>query len=370
MKILVSGGGIAGLTCALEFGSRGHEVTVIERAPHLRLTGTPIDIRGDAIEAVDKMGLLKRIQARRVRMSEQTQFLDIYGKPIAPMPLAEIGDSDDDIEILREDLVGILADAASDAATIRFDDSIKALAHSDGHVEVKFTSARTGQYDLVVGADGQHSAVRRLVFGPDEHYLRHLGVYFALADLPGEPHTEAVNSIYNVPGRMAGVFRYGGKTVAVFEFRSESVDYDPDDLDSKKQILYDAFADYPFWRIPELLNAARVDPAFYFSAASQVHLTSWHRGRVVLVGDAGYCAAFLSGRGTSLALTGARFLAEELDRDHNHTNAFARYEARQRPYVTFAQNRVVSGRDRILPATWADIAARNDALTASRTRMP
>lgn len=370
MKILVSGGGIAGLTCALELGSRGHDVTIIERAPRLRLTGTPVDIRGDAIEAVDKMGLLESVRARRVRMSEQTQFLDVNGTPIALLPIAEIGDSDDDIEILREDLVGILADAVSDTATIRFDDSIKALTDSDGHVDTQFASGRTAHYDLVVGADGQYSAVRRLVFGSDEHYLRHLGVYFALADLPREPHTEGANSIYNVPGRMAGVFRYGGKAVAVFEFLSESVDYDPADLDRKKQILFDAFADCTSWRIPELLEAARVDTAFYLSAASQVHLTSWHRGRVVLVGDAGYCAAFLSGRGTSLALTGARFLAEELDRDRDHTKAFARYEARQRPYVTFAQNRVASGRDRILPATWADIAARNEALKTACTRMP
>ena len=369
MKILVSGGGIAGLTCALEFGSRGHDVTVIERAPRLRLTGTPIDIRGAAIEAVDRMGLLARIQARRVRMTEQTQFVDMQGAPIAPIPIAEIGNSGDDIEVLREDLVSIIADAVSDAATIRFDDSIKALAHSDGNVNVQFASGRTAQYDLVVGADGQYSAVRRLVFGPDEHYLRHLGVYFALADLPGEAHTEGANSIYNVPGRMAGVFRYGGKAVAVFEFRSGPVDYDPDDLDSKKQVLIDAFADCPSWRIPELLDAARADPAFYFTAASQVHLPSWHRGRVVLVGDAGYCAAFLSGRGTSLALTGARFLAEELDRAGSHTKAFARYEARQRPHVTFAQGRAASGRDRILPATWADIADRNEALKASCTRM-
>lgn len=366
MKILVSGGGIAGLTCALELGGRGHEVTVIERAPHLRLAGTPIDIRGDAIDAVDTMGLLAGIQARQVQMSEHTQFLDIDGTPVAQMPITEIGDSDNDIEILREDLVGILADAASHAATIRFDDSITALAPSDDHVDAHFASGPTTRYDLVVGADGQHSAVRRLVFGPDEHYVRHLGVYFALAELPGEAHTAASNLIYNVPGRMAGVFRYGGKAVAVFEFRLQSVDYDPDDVDGKKQILFDAFADYPLWRIPELLDAARLDPDFYFSAASQVYLPSWHRGRVVLVGDAGYCAAFLSGRGTSLALTGARFLAEELDRNRNHTKAFARYEARQRPYVTVAQTRAAGGRDRILPATWADICARNDALRTYR----
>lgn len=369
MKILVSGGGIAGLTCALEFGNRGHDVTVIERAAGLRLTGTPIDIRGDAIEAAGAMGLLTSIQARRIRMSEQTQFVDIRDKPIAPLPIAEMGDSDDDIEILREDLVGILADAVPDTVSIWFDDSIKAMADGDGGVDVQFASGRTARYDLVVGADGQHSAVRRLVFGPDEHHVRHLGVYFALADLPGAGQVEGPNSIYNVPGRMAGVFRYGGKAVAVFEFRSGPVDYDPDDLDGKKKILIDAFADHPSWRIPELLEAVRADPAFYFSPASQVHLSSWHRGRVVLVGDAGYCAAFLSGRGTSLALTGARFLAEELDRGDSHTAAFARYEARQRPYVTVAQSHAASGRDRILPATWADIAARNDALRASGTRM-
>ena len=158
------------------------------------------------------MALLKRIQARRVRISEQTLFLDIHGKPLAPMTIAEIGDSDDDIEIPREDLVGILADAVSDAATIRFDDSIKASADSDGHVDVQYASGRT------------------------------------------------------VPGRMA-----------------------------------------------KLLDATRPDPSFYFCAASQVHLACWHRGRVVLVGNASYSAAFLSGRGTSLALTGARRLAEELD---------------------------------------------------------
>lgn len=369
MKILVSGCGIAGLACALEFGRRGHDVTVIERAPRLRLTGTPIDIRGAAIEAVDRMGLLARIQARRIRMSEQTQFVDVRGEPIAPMPITEMGDSDDDIELLREDLVSILADAVPDTVAIRFGDSIEALADSDSGVDAHFASGRTARYDLVVGADGQHSSVRRLVFGRDEHHVRHLGVYFALAELPGEAQTEDANSIYNVPGRMAGVFRYGGRAVAVFEFRSGPLDYDPDDLDGKKKILIDAFADYPSWRIPELIDAVRADPAFYLSPASQVHLPSWHHGRVVLVGDAGYCAAFLSGRGTSLALTGAHFLAEELHRGGSHTAAFARYEARQRPHVIRAQSRVADGRDRILPETWADIAARNEALKASGPRI-
>ncbi|MFE9722267.1 FAD-dependent monooxygenase [Streptomyces sp. NPDC005794] len=367
MNILVSGAGIAGLACAHELGTRGHDVTVVEYARHLRLTGTPIDIRGDAIETVDRMGLLAKIQEQRVRMSELTHFVDSGGESVARIPMAEINDSDDDIELLREDLVRILADALPDTAAIRFGDSIETLTDDDegGGVDVSFASGRTGRYDLVLGADGQHSAVRRLVFGPEEDYLRHLGVYFALADHPGEARSEGTNSIYNVPRRMAGIFRYKGRAVAVFQFRSEPIDYDHHDLDAQKKILIDAFAGYRSWRIPELLDAARADPGFFFTSASQIHLPAWHRGRVVLVGDAGYSPAFLSGRGTSLALTGARFLAEELERCGNdHTAAFARYEARQRPYVTSAQGRVHSGRDRMLPTTWAAIAARNEALQA------
>ncbi|MES0837539.1 FAD-dependent monooxygenase [Nocardiopsis tropica] len=371
MNILVSGAGVAGLACALGLGARGHDVTLVEYAHHLRLTGTPVDIRGDAIEAADRMGLLATIRKQRIRMSELAQFVDGAGEPVAPLPLAQINDSDDDIELLREDLVRILADALPDTAAIRFGDSIQTLADDGSGVDVRFASGRTGRYDLVLGADGQHSAVRRLVFGPEKDHLRHLGVYFALADLPAEAHTGGINPIHNVPGRMAGIFRYKGRAVAVFQFRSDPIDHDHRDPDAQKKILLDAFAGHRSWRIPELLDAARADPGFYLTSASQIHLPSWHRGRVALVGDAGYSPAYLSGRGTSLALTGARFLAEELERSGgDHTAAFARYEARQRPYVTFAQGRVHSGRDRMLPATWEDIAARNEALRASGAGAP
>ncbi|MET8979925.1 FAD-dependent monooxygenase [Streptomyces sp. NPDC004539] len=367
MNLLVSGAGIAGLACARELGGRGHRVTVVEHAPALRLTGTPIDIRGDAIHTVHRMGLLPQIRKHRIRMSEHTHFVDSAGRPVARLPLAEIGDSDDDVELLREDLLRILADALPATATIRFGDSVAALT-DDGHgVDVRFTSGRTGRYDLVLGADGQHSTVRRLVFGPEAEHLRHLGVYLALADHPRAAGGEGPNAIHNVPGRMAGLFRYGGKAVAVFQFRSEAIEYDHRDPDAQKEILADAFAGHRSWRIPELLDAARADPAFFLTSASQIHLPAWHRGRVALVGDAGYSPAFLSGRGTSLALTGAHFLAEELEhaeeREHaDHTAAFTRYETRQRPYVRFAQGRAHLGRDRMLPPTWDAMAARDEAL--------
>ncbi|KII00200.1 monooxygenase [Streptomonospora alba] len=368
MNILISGAGIAGLAAALELGGRGHDVTVVEYDEHLRLAGTPIDIRGDAVATAERMGLLAKVQEQRLRMSESTWFVDGDGEPVVRLPVGRVGDSDDDIEILREDLMHILAGALPGTAAIRFGDSIEALTDDGDGVDVRFASGRTGRYDLVLGADGQHSAVRRLVFGPEEDYLRHLGVYIALAALPGDARSEGANAVHNVPGRMAGAFRYKDKAVAVFQFRSEPLDHDRHDLDAQKKIVIDAFAGYRSWRIPELLDAVRADPDFFFDSASQIHLPSWHRGRVVLVGDAGYSPAFLSGRGTSLALTGARILAEELDRcGGDHTAAFERYEARQRPYVTFAQDSVEGGRDLLLPASWADIAARNKALQAAGT---
>lgn len=364
MHILISGAGIAGLASALELATRGHDITIVEFARHLRLEGTPVDVRGDAIATVAGMGLIEKVREQRLQMSESSHFVDSDGESVGRVPLAEMSDADD-IEILREDLMRILVDALPDAVTIRFDDSIQLLNDDGGEVRVRFGSGRTGQYDLVLGADGQHSAVRRLVFGPDEGFLRHLGVYFALAEYPSEAQSDCANAIYNVPGRMAGIFRYAGKTVAVLQFHSEPVDHDHRDRDAQKKILTDAFAGYRSWRIPELLDAARADPRLYFTSASQIDLSSWHRGRVVLVGDAGYCPSFLSGRGTSLALTGAQFLAEEIGWCGNrptaeHTSAFERYEARLRPHVSVAHKSVHRGRDHLVPATWAAIAARNE----------
>jgi 2-polyprenyl-6-methoxyphenol hydroxylase-like FAD-dependent oxidoreductase len=314
------------------------------------------------------MGLLAKIREQRIRMTELLQFVDSDGEPVARIPMAEVSDSDDDIEIVREDLVRILADALPDTTIVRFGDSIEALTDDGDGVDVEFRSGRTERYDLVLGADGQHSAVRRLVFGPERDYLRHLGVYIALADLPAEAGPDRVSSMYNVPGRMAGIARFKDKALAVFMFRSEWLDHDHHDLDVQKATLIDTFAGHTSWKIPQLLDAARADPEFFFDSASHIHMLSWHHGRVALVGDAGYCAAFLSGRGTSLALTGAWFLAEELERcGTDHTAAFERYEARQRPYVTFAQDRVGQGRDRLIPATWEAIDTRNERLRTAST---
>jgi 2-polyprenyl-6-methoxyphenol hydroxylase-like FAD-dependent oxidoreductase len=367
MNILVSGAGVAGLATALNLGARGHQVTVIERSDHFRVNGSPIDIRGDALGIAERMGLLGRIRERRVHMTERSVFVDQDGEPIVQLPPAETSDSADDVEIAREDLANLLAGELPAGTTVRFHDSVTALADGGAGVDVRFASGATGRFDLVIGADGLHSAVRRLAFGPERDYLKYLGCYVALSDLPpSKVRDDRINPIYNFPGHMAGITRYQDKALAVFLFRSELLDYDHHDLDAQKKILLDAFAGHSEWKLPDLLDAAREDPELYFDSASQIHLPSWHTGRVVLVGDAAHAASGLSGRGTSLALTGTWFLAEELDRANgDHTVAFERYEARQRPHVHKGQASVGAGADLVVPATWEAINARNERILAT-----
>ncbi|MFI0805385.1 2-polyprenyl-6-methoxyphenol hydroxylase [Amycolatopsis lurida] len=301
MHILISGAGVAGLSAAVTLGARGHRVELVERSSHLRVNGSPIDVRGDAIAITGAMGLLEQIRSRRLRMSEQAVFVDSAGGVVAALPVAETSDSDDDIEIAREDLATVLAGALPADATLVFQDSVATLTDDGTGVDVRFVSGRAERFDLVVGADGLHGAVRRLTFGLEADFVKHLGVYAAIADLPAEAGKGGPNA-YNFPGHMAGIMRYRDRALAVFLFRSGPIDYDYHDLDAQKKILTDAFAGHDEWRIPELIAAAQADPELYFDSSAQIQLPTWHRGRVVLVGDAAHAASGLSGRDTSRCL--------------------------------------------------------------------
>lgn len=364
MRILISGAGVAGLSTAIDLGADGHDITLVERAHHLRVNGSPIDIRGDAINVANKMGVLGQIHDRRIDMSERVQFVDGNGAVVAEPPFDQINDSPDDVEIPREDLTDILYNHRGPSVELRFGESVAELDDDDDDdgVDVRFNSGAHDRYDLVVGADGMHSAVRRLTFGPEQQFLHHLGFYIAVADLPDYTPTGRINPMYNFPGHMTGIAAYHDEALAVFMFRSSWIDYDYHDLAAQKQILADAFCGHSEWRIPELVNAAAQDPELYFDSVSQIRMPAWHRGRVVLVGDAAHCTSNLTGRGTSLALTGAMFLARAL-RDHpgDIARACEQYDRDQRPPATKIQAMAAPGGDRLVPATQDLIAARNRA---------
>lgn len=369
MRILVSGAGTAGLCAGIDLARAGHEVEVVERANHLRVNGSPIDVRGEAVETARSMGILDAVHGHRITMTEQTTFVDRSGAAVAALVMQEINETSEDIEIPREDLMNILRRVLPEQVDLRFEESIAALVDDGDRVAVTFASGREAAYDLVVGADGVHSAVRRLVFGPEKEFTEHLGMYVAIGDAPGQatPGNTRVTEILNLPGRFAGVARYRDKALALFEFRSEPIDYDYHDLGAQKRILAETFAGIEDWKVPELVKTAQDDPNLYFDAIAQIRMPSWHQGRVVLIGDAAHCATPMSGRGTSLALLGAWTLAEELTRHGNDlTAAFVAYEQRQRPHAAAAQEFARGGADLVVPATWEAIEARNARLRAAQ----
>lgn len=372
MRILISGAGTAGLSAGIDLARAGHDVEIVERANLLRANGSPIDVRGEAIETARGMGILGAVHEHRITMTEQTMFIDRFGAAVAPLAMQEINETPDDIELPREDLMNILRQALPEQVDLRFEEHIVALVDDGDRVAVTFASGRQHAYDIVVGADGVHSAVRKLVFGPEQQFTEHLGVYVAIGDLPGQvtPGTARVTEILNLPGRFAGVARYRDKALGIFEFRSEPIDYDYHDRDAQKRILAEAFAGIEDWQVPELVATVQEDPNLYFDAIAQILMPSWHRGRVVLIGDAAHCATPMAGRGVSLALLGAWTLTEELGRHGDDlaglAAAFGAYEQRHRPHAAAAQELARGGADLMVPATWEDIAARNTRLRAAQ----
>jgi len=311
-NILVSGASIAGPALAYWLREHGYTVTVVERSPGPRSGGYKIDVRGRAMEVLTRMGIVDEVRKHHTDMRGGA-FLDRRGRTVAEMDADTVGFREPtDVEILRGDLARILR-AATEGVEYLYGDSIMSLTEDAQDVAVTFERSLPRRFDLVIGADGLHSAVRALAFGPEERFLRSLGHHIAIFSVPNLLELDRWETIQAEKGRTLNVYstRQNTEAKAAFMFASPGAEYGRRDTARQQEILTEVFASHG-WIAPQLLDAMPAAPDFYFDGLSVVEMESWSAGRVALVGDAAYCPSPASGQGTSLALVGAYVLAGEL----------------------------------------------------------
>lgn len=323
--VLISGAGVAGITLAYWLRRNGFVPTVVERATDIRDGGYKVDIRGSALQVVEKMGLLDDIRAR-VTDVRAGSVVDGRGRRVASMDGDTFGGrSHGDAELLRGDLHRLLFEATSGVEYL-WGDSIVELRQRDDAVDVTFASGVTREFDLVVGADGLRSVTRRQVFG--DGHVRDLGYRVSIFSVPNHLGLDREELTYVSPHRTVLMYSTAQDTgaKAMFLFADDR----PMPADGR-QYLADLYRGEG-WEVSTLLENMGDD--FYLDTLSQVHMERWSSGRVALVGDAAYCASVASGQGTSLALVGAYVLAGELAAaQRDHVQGFANYEAELRPFV-------------------------------------
>ena len=359
MDVLISGASVAGPVTAYWLRRSGFRVTVVERAPALRKTGGhAVDLFAPALDIVERMGLIDHVEALRTGTERMVVLREGARRP-STIDLRKLmaGFSRRHVEIMRDDLSEVFYDATRDDVEYVFGDHVTAIG-DDG--EVRFANGRPRRFDLVIGADGLHSGVRGLVFGPESAYTRWIGGYIAVASIPN------YLDLRNEMRGFAGVNRLGGlysaqhmtDARAMFLFRTPAeLSYDRHDGDAQRRLLREQFGDLG-WEIPRLLDETDRASAFYFDSITQLRLEHWTRGRVALVGDAGYCPGPAVGGSTSLAVVGAYTLAGELAAaGGDPARAYPAYEAALGEYVRSSRTFAVTMAKRIVPTsramTWA-----------------
>jgi 2-polyprenyl-6-methoxyphenol hydroxylase-like FAD-dependent oxidoreductase len=350
--VLVSGAGIAGPALAYWLHRHGFVPTVVEVAPALLPGGQTVDLRGAGRAVVERMGLMPAVRAACVDQ-RGVAYVDAAGRHLAEMSVDALDGVGivSDTELLRGDLVAVLADATRGDVEYLFGRRVTALRQQADGVEVTFSDGSVRHVDLVVGADGPHSGIRDLAFGSEAEVTRPLGGYMTWFSAPDDAGLDGWMVMYNEPGLVTTMRpdRTPGRMKAGFSFLSEPLAYDRRDLAAQRCLVAERFANSS-GPAPALVEAMASADDFYLDAVIQVHMDRWSTGRVVLLGDAGYCPSPVTGMGTSLALVGAYVLAGELARaDGDHERAFAAYEERMRPYVRQGQELPPGGLEGYVP---------------------
>ena len=363
-SVLVSGASFAGLATAFWLKRLGYHVTVVEVAPGLRRGGTPVDIEGETIAILTRMGLMDAVRARTLP-PRRFAFKDTKNSTLGDMAHHPDDEAGPRYEIHRDDLLDVLYGAIEGDVQLWFNRSIVAIEVRPEAVSATFSDGSQQEFTLLCGCDGNRSNTRRLVFGDGEQFTHFMGGYFYLKVVPNTGLLPPNSSeLFAVPGRMAMLNGYDDRTDIGFGFRTASeIEYDYRNKDQQRRLIREHFSGLE-WKVPDMLAHIGEDNDFYFDRISQIRMPSWSHGRITLVGDAGYCVSPFAGLGGSMAIIGAGRLADALaQHPDNHSAAFDAYEEGLRPFVEQVQERAaIDSVQMLFPGDETEMAERDRKL--------
>ncbi|KAG6028305.1 hypothetical protein E4U40_001077 [Claviceps sp. LM458 group G5] len=348
LRVLISGAGVAGPSLAFWLTRLGHSCTIVERSSQLRASGQQIDIRTQGIEAVDRMGLLGDL--RKMVVDEGgLQFVNAQSKPIATFPKVDAPPGQkkrqqgfsSEYEMMRGDVCQLLYDKTRQSTEYVFGKHVTAFQNEADGVQVTLSDGETTKYDMLVAADGQSSRTRRLLLrdeDPSVDYSRDLGLYVAFFSIPRLPDDKNMATFCLAPGRKIIASRFHSPTqgqayMATMAHLDQLKAAQGQDVAAQKALFAEIFRGTG-WQSERFIEAMMQCDDFYYQSMTQIRTKIWSKGRVVLLGDAGYSPTPMTGMGTSLAFVGAHVLAGEISRHPNDLSAaFSAYESTLRPWV-------------------------------------
>ena len=366
LRIAICGAGIAGPTLAYWLQRGGHQPTLIEKAPHLRTGGYLIDFWGIGYEVAQRMGLEPTLQDIGYQV-EQVRLVDRRGRTAASFSVDGFRRMAQGryVSLTRGDLAAAIYGSIGPQVETIFDTTVTAIADDGDSVQVTFTQGEPREFDLLIGADGLHSTVRDLVFGPQRQFERDLGYVVAACEVSGyRPREELVYVSYTTPGKQVARFALrGDRTLFLFIFAAEHLPGPvPHTLAERKLALRRVFGDAG-WESARILDAVEGVPEIYFDRVSQIRMPQWSQGRVMLLGDAASCVSLLAGEGTGLAMTEAYVLASELHRAQgDYQAAFRQHEQQLRPFIAGKQAAAGRFAASFVPRTRSAIWRRNQMM--------
>ncbi|MEP7159810.1 MAG: FAD-binding domain [Dermatophilaceae bacterium] len=359
------GAGIAGPTTAFWLTRAGHDVTLMEHAPELRTGGYLIDFWGAGFDVAEKMGIVPELR-RRGYVYTEARAVDRDGRRVASFKPDVIMESMERyVSLARSDLAAVIYEALGAAAELILGDTVQDLTDDGERVRITFQSGRTRDVDLVIGADGLHSRVRKLAFGPDEDFEKYLGMVVAAFEADRYPERDELVALMYADVGFQAIRLSLPDDGTLFLLTLRHVGDVPADRAAQESLLRAKLGDKG-WEVPAMLDLMSRSRSFYFDSVSQIRMPSWTTGRVALVGDAAACPSFLAGQGSALAMVEAYTLATELARTDGHGEAFARYEERLVPLLRSKQDAAQRLGLAFAPKNRFELFARNTVMRMMR----